>query len=161
MKVLINNREDFDNWCECNDSYYRISYEEDVPKYYPCIVSFRIVDSDDSIYDDLYYEFVYLQDFSELDEDNEEFSDYEPEFIAIDKEDISVGDYIGIECERFEDGSCHLRIADIQQRYDGITGEPYKIVIDEEDEIWSTQSGQCLSNPNTFYEIYGYFRELK
>lgn len=42
-----------------------------------------------------------------------------------------------------------------------MTGEPYKIVIDEENEIWSTQSGMCLSNPKTFYEIYGYFRELK
>lgn len=161
MKVLLNNREDFDRWYKCNDSYEFISYEEDEPKNYPCIVSFRVVDSYDSIYDNLYYEFVYLQDFSELDEDNEEFSDYEPEFIAINKEDISIGDYIGIECERFECDSCHLRIVDIQQRYDAITGEPYKIVTDEEDEIWSTQSGNCLSNPKTFYEIYGYFRELK
>lgn len=156
MKVLINNREDFNNWCECNGSFNRISYEEDKPKYYPCIVSFRFADSDD-----LYNEFVYLQDFSELDEDNEEFSNDEPEYVAINKEDISIGDYIGIECERFEGDSSHLRIVDIQQRYDGITGEPYKIVIDEENEIWSTQSGQCLSNPQTFYEIYGYFRELK
>lgn len=157
MKVLISNKEDFNNWCECNDSFNRISYEEDVPKNYPCIVLFRFADSDD-----LYYEFVYLQDFSELDEDNEEFSDDDPEYVAINKEDISIGDYIGIECERF--GGCyssHLRIVDIQQRYDGITGEPYKIVIDEEDEIWSTQSGMCLSNPKTFFEIYGYFRELK
>ena len=156
MKVLINNREDFNNWCERNGSFNYISYEEQLPKYYPCIVSFRFADSDD-----LYYDFVYLQDFSELDEDNEEFSDYEPEFIAINKEDISIGDYIGIECERFGGYSSHLRIVDIQQRYDGITGEPYKIVTDEENEIWSTQSGQCLSNPQTFYEIYGYFRELK
>lgn len=156
MKVLLNNREDFDRWYKCNDSYEFISYEEDEPKNYPCIVSFRFADSDD-----LYYEFVYLQDFSELDEDNEEFSDYEPEFVEINKEDISVGDYIGIECERFECDSCHLRIVDIQQRYDAITGEPYKIVTDEEDEIWSTKSGNCLSNPKTFYEIYGYFRELK
>ena len=100
MKVLLNNREDFDRWYKCNDSCECISYEEDKPKYYPCIVSFRVVNSYDSIYDNLYYEFVYLQDFSELDEYNEEFSDYEPEFIEINKEDISVGDYIGIECER-------------------------------------------------------------
>ena len=157
MKVLINNREDFDNWWECNDSYKHISYEEDVPKYYPCIVSFRIVGLNDSIYDNLYYEFVYLQDFSEL---YEEFPDDEPEYVEIDKEDISIGDYIGIECERFGD-PYHLRIADIQQRYDEITSRPYKIVIDEEGEIWSTRSGNCLSNPKTFYEIYGYFRELK
>lgn len=160
MKVLINNREDFDNWRECNDSYKHISYDEDAPKYYPCIVSFRIVNSYDSMYDFLYYEFVYLQDFSELDENNEEFSDYEPEYVEIDEEDISIGDYIGIECERFGD-PCHSRIVDIQQRYDEITWKPYKIVIDEEDEIWSAQSGRCLSNPKTFYEIYGYFRELK
>lgn len=160
MKFLINNREDFDNWCKINDSCERISYEEDEPKNYPCIVSFRVVDSYDSIYDNLYYEFVYLQDFSELDEDIEDLYD-DPKYVAINKEDISVGDYIGIECERFECDSCHLRIVDIQQRYDGITGEPYKIVTDEEDEIWSTQSGNCLSNPKTFYEIYGYFRELK
>lgn len=160
MKVLINNREDFDNWWECNDSYKHISYEEDVPKYYPCIVSFRIVGSNHSIYDNLYYEFIYLQDFSELNKDNEEFSDHEPEYVEIDKEDISIGDYIGIECERFGD-PCHLRIADIQQRYDEITSRPYKIVIDEEGEMWSTRSGNCLSNPKTFYEIYGYFRELK
>ena len=66
MKVLINNREDFDNWF--NDSYNYISHEEDVPKYYPCIVTFRVIDAGYSIYDDLYYEFVYLQDF-ELDKD--------------------------------------------------------------------------------------------
>ena len=160
MKVLINSREDFDNWCKCNDSCNLFSYEENVPKYYPCIVSFRVVDSYDSIYDNLYYEFVYLQDFSELDEDIEDLSD-DPKYVAINKEDISIEDYIGIECERFACDSCHLRIVDIQQRYDAITGEPYKIVTDEEDEIWSTQSGSCLSNPKTFYEIYGYFRELK
>jgi hypothetical protein len=160
MKVLLNNREDFDRWYKCNDSCEFISYEEDEPKNYPCIVSFRVVDSYDSIYDDLYYEFIYLQDFSELDEDIEDLYD-DPEYVAINKEDISVGDYIGIECERFACDSCHLRIVDIQQRYDAITGEPYKIVTDEEDEIWSTQSGNCLSNPTTFYEIYGYFRELK
>lgn len=161
MKVLINNREDFDNWCECHNSFNRISYEEDEPINYPCIVIFRVLSTGYSIYDDLYYEFVYLQDFSELSEDDEEFSDYEPEYVAIDKEDISIGDYIGIECERFGTDSCHLRIVDIQQRYDAITGEPYKIVTDEEDEIWSTQSGMCLSNPTTFYEIYGYFKELE
>lgn len=160
MKVLLNNREDFDRWYKCNDSCEFISYEEDEPKNYPCIVSFRVVDSYDSIYDNLYYEFVYLQDFSELDEDIEDLYD-DPEYVAINKEDISIGDYIGIECERFECDSCHLRIVDIQQRYDAITGEPYKIIIDEEDEIWSTKSGNCLSNPKTFYEIYGYFRELK
>lgn len=159
MKVLLNNKEDFDSWRTNNDSFDCISYEEDEPKYYPCIVAFRYVDSDNLYYDDLYYEFVYLQDFSELDKDNEEFSD-DPEYVAINKEDISVGDYIGIECERFSE-TCHLQIVDIQQRYDGITGEPYKIVMDEEDEIWSTQSGSCLSNPKTFYEIYGYFRKLK
>lgn len=160
MKVLLNNREDFDRWYKCNDSCEFISYEEDEPKNYPCIVSFRVVDSYDSIYDDLYYEFIYLQDFSELDEDIEDLYD-DPEYVAINKEDISIGDYIGIECERFACDSCHLQIKDIQQRYDGITGEPYKIVTDEEDEIWSTKSGNCLSNPKTFYEIYGYFRELK
>lgn len=68
MKVLINNREDFDNWCEYNDSYNHISYAEDEPKCYPCIISFRFVNSDDLYYDDLHYEFVYLQDF-ELDKD--------------------------------------------------------------------------------------------
>lgn len=161
MKVLINNREDFDNWCKTNDSYNLISYTEDEPKYYPCIMTFRIIDAGYSIYDDLYYEFVYLQDFSKLSEDDEEFSDYEPEYVAINKEEISIGDYVGIECERFGSDSCHLRIVDIQQRYDAITGEPYKIVTDEEDEIWSTQSGQCISNPVTFYEIYGYFRKLE
>lgn len=68
MKVLINNREDFDNWCECNDSYNLISYTEDEPKYYPCIISFRFADSyHDNLYY-LYYEFIYLQDF-ELDKD--------------------------------------------------------------------------------------------
>lgn len=96
---------------------------------------------------------------TKLDKDNEEFSDHEPEYVEINKEDISIGDYIGIECERFGD-PCHLRIVDIQQRYDEMTSRPYKIVIDEEGEIWSTRSGNCLSNPKTFYEIYGYFREL-
>ena len=160
MKTLLNNKEDFYRWCKCNYTFNPISYEEDVPEYYPCIVTYRIVDSGDLYGDDLYYEFVYLQDF-ELDKDDEEFSYYEPEYVAINKEDISIGDYIGIECERFGSDSCHLRIVDIQQRYDAITGEPYKIVTDEEDEIWSTQSGQCISNPVTFYEIYGYFRKLE
>ena len=65
MKVLLNNKEDFDNWREC-DSYNYISYSEDEPKNYPCIVTFRVIDAGYSIYDDLYYEFVYLEDF-ELD----------------------------------------------------------------------------------------------
>lgn len=68
MKVLINNRKDFDNWREYNNSCDFISYAEDEPKYYPCIVTSRYVDTGDFIYDDLYYEFVYLQDF-ELDKD--------------------------------------------------------------------------------------------
>ena len=83
-----------------------------------------------------------------------------PPYSVMNKIPKELGDYIGIECERFAE-PCHLRIVDIQQRYNEITGEPYKIVIDEEDEIWSTQSGMCLSNSKTFYEIYGYFRELK
>ena len=92
MKELLNNKEDFDNWCEYNDFCNYIPCEEDVPKYYPCIVTYRYVDSADNLYyDDLYYEFVYLQDFSELSEDDEEFSDYEPEYAAINKEDISIG----------------------------------------------------------------------
>lgn len=167
MKRLLNNKEDFDSWRTNNDSFDCISYDEDEPKYYPCVVTSMVIDAGYSIRDDLYYEFVYLQDFSELSEDDEEFSDYELEhvdifeYVAINKEDISIGDYIGIEYERFGSYSCRLRIVDIQQRYDAITGEPYKIVTDEEDEIWSTQSGQCISNPGTFYEIYGYFRKLE
>lgn len=68
MKRLLNNKEDFDNWCEDNDLCNYNSYEEDEPKYYPCIVSFRFADSGGFIYDELYYEFVYLEDF-ELDND--------------------------------------------------------------------------------------------
>lgn len=68
MKDLINNREDFDNWREYNGSCDLISYAEDEPKYYPCIITSRVIDSGYSIRDDLYYEFVYLQDF-ELDKD--------------------------------------------------------------------------------------------
>ena len=67
MKTLLNNKEDFDYW-RAYDSYNYISYEEDEPKYYPCIVTSRVIDAGYSIYDDLYYEFVYLQDF-ELDKD--------------------------------------------------------------------------------------------
>ena len=63
MKVLLNNKEDFDNWREYNNSCDIISCAEDEPKYYPCIVTYRIIDARYSIYDDLYYEFVYLQDF--------------------------------------------------------------------------------------------------
>ena len=62
MKTLLNNKEDFDFWRVYN-LYNYISYEEDEPKNYPCIVTFRIVDNDNSIYEDLYYEFVYLEDF--------------------------------------------------------------------------------------------------
>lgn len=68
MKTLLNNKEDFDFWRKNNDSYNCISYEEDEPKYYPCVVTFRILSTGYSIYDDLYYEFIYLQDF-ELDKE--------------------------------------------------------------------------------------------
>lgn len=68
MKVLINNKEDFDNWRVDNESFDCISYAEDEPKNYPCIITFRVIDAGYSIHDDLYYEFVYLEDF-ELDKD--------------------------------------------------------------------------------------------
>ena len=52
MKFLLNNKEDFDNWRENNTSYDCISYAEDEPKYYPCVVTYRYVDSADNLYYD-------------------------------------------------------------------------------------------------------------
>lgn len=89
-----------------------------------------------------------------------DFDDEERNFQKIDICDLQTGDYICIECERFGCDSAYLKIVDIQQLFDAITGEPIIIVTDEEDETWSTKTGQCLSNPNTFYELIGYYREI-
>lgn len=84
---------------------------------------------------------------------------FESLLIPINYENVSVGDYICIECERFEDDAIYLKIVDVQQRFDTITGEPILIVTDEENKIWSTKTGRCLSDPNSFYEIIGIFRK--
>lgn len=93
-------------------------------------------------------------------DDDIDFDDEKHNFQEIDTCDLQIGDYICIECERFGSDSAYLKIVDIQQRFDAITGEPIIIVTDEEDEIWSTKTGQCLSNPNTFYELIGCYREI-
>ena len=89
-----------------------------------------------------------------------DIDDEERNFQEIDIYDLQIGDYICIECERFESDSIYLKIVDIQQRFDAITGEPMIIVTDEEDEIWSTKTGRCLSNPSTFYELIGCYRKI-
>ena len=103
---------------------------------------------------------VELNVVNDVDDDTDFFNDEERNFQKIDICDLQIGDYICIECERFGCDSVYLKIVDIQQRFDAITGEPIIIVTDEEDEIWSTKTGRCLSNPNTFYELIGCYREI-
>lgn len=63
MKRLLNNKEDFDNWCENIAPDNIFTYDEDIPNNYPCVVVFTYIDETDRIYSDVYYEFVYLSDF--------------------------------------------------------------------------------------------------
>lgn len=89
-----------------------------------------------------------------------DFDDEERNFQKIDIGDLQIGDYILVECEGSFGGSSYLRIEDMQTRYDEYNGKPYIVIFDEEGEAWSSKTGECLSNPNTFYGLTGYYRKI-
>ena len=65
MKRLLNNKEEFTDWISgYNNMFYVNSYEEDEPLNYPCVVIYNERENFNSYKDDLNYEFVYLEDFT-------------------------------------------------------------------------------------------------
>jgi hypothetical protein len=103
---------------------------------------------------------VELNVVNNVDDDIDFFDDEERNFQKIDIYHLRIGDYILIECEGSFGGSSYLRIEDMQTRYDEYNGKPYIVIFDEEGEAWSSKTGECLSNPNTFYCLTGYYRKI-
>ena len=95
-----------------------------------------------------------------VDNDIDFFNDEERDFQKIDIYHLRIGDYILVECEGSFGGSSYLKIEDMQTRYNEYNGKPYIVIFDEEGETWSSKTGECLSNPNTFYVLTGYYRKI-
>lgn len=74
--------------------------------------------------------------------------------------DIQKGDYVCVECERLYNSTSYLEILDIGVMFDNQTGAIVK-TITTEDDIWSTKDGHCINNPDSFYEVVGYYRKTK
>lgn len=65
MKRLFDNKEEFTDWISgYTNSFYVNSYEEEEPLNYPCVVIYNERENFNSYKDDLNYEFVYLEDFT-------------------------------------------------------------------------------------------------
>lgn len=103
---------------------------------------------------------VELNVVNNVDDDIDFFDNEEMNFQKIDIYHLRIGDYILVECEGSFGGSSYLKIEDMQTRYDEYNGKPYIVIFDEEGETWSSKTGECLSNPNTFYVLTGYYRKI-
>lgn len=103
---------------------------------------------------------VELNVVNNVDDDIDFFDGEERNFQKIDIYHLSIGDYILVECEGSFGGSSYIRIEDMQTRYDEYNGKPYIAIFDEEGEIWSSKTGECLTNSNTFYSLTGYYRKI-
>lgn len=66
MKRLFDNKEEFTDWISGynRNRFYVNSYEEEEPLNYPCVVIYTESENFNSYRDDLDYEFVYLEDFT-------------------------------------------------------------------------------------------------
>lgn len=71
LKELLSSEIDFEYWSSGYSSDFLISSNEDKPKYYPCIVVYKYVESE-YIKDYVYYEFVYLDDFEKTEDTTKE-----------------------------------------------------------------------------------------
>lgn len=79
----------------------------------------------------------------------------------IDANEVQNGDYVMVECEHLYDSTSYLKVVSVGVMYDPQTGAPIKTVTTEDEEVWSTLDGSCISNPNSFYEAVGYYKRLK
>ena len=95
------------------------------------------------------------------DDIDSDFDDEERNFQKIDIYHLQIGDYILVECEGSFGGSSYLKIEDMQTRYDEYNGKPYIAIFDEEGEIWSSKTGECLSNPDTFMPWLGIIEKFR
>lgn len=67
IKEVLNDKIDFENWRNNHLLDLAISSNEDEPKQYPCIIVYKYIDSEYiNVIDYVYYEFVYLDDFKNI-----------------------------------------------------------------------------------------------
>lgn len=79
----------------------------------------------------------------------------------IEANEVQIGDYVMVECEHLYDSTSYLKVIDVGIMYDSQTGTPIKTVTTEDEEVWSTRDGYCVSTPNSFYEAVGYYKLSK
>ena len=96
---------------------------------------------------------------SPVEEDEEDV--YYDKLEKIEANEVQKGDYVGVECERLYANTSYLKVIDIGVMYDPQAGTPIKTVTTEDEDVWSTFDGSCISNPNSFYEVVGYYKLLK
>lgn len=72
IKELLNSKIDFKYWSDGYSSDFVISSSEDEPKQYPCVIVYKIEESNYSIKDFVYYDFVYLNDFEKTEDTSKE-----------------------------------------------------------------------------------------
>lgn len=65
IKEVLNSKIDFEKWGDNHLSDIAISSNEDEPKHYPCIIVYKYMESE-YIKDYVHYEFVYLDDFKNI-----------------------------------------------------------------------------------------------
>lgn len=72
LKKLLNSKIDFEYWSSGYSSDFVISSNEYEPKHYPCVIVYKIEETNYSIRDIVYYEFVYLDDFEKTEDTSKE-----------------------------------------------------------------------------------------
>ena len=90
----------------------------------------------------------------------EEDVDYD-DLEEIEANEVQNGDYVMVECEHLYNSTSYLKVIGVGVMYDPQTGTPIKTVTTEDEEVWSTFNGSCISTPNSFYEAVGYYKRLK
>lgn len=76
-------------------------------------------------------------------------------------DEIKVGDYIYIDGESSFCYGSYQKITKIETRYNEFTGKPYKVFKDEDNNLWSAETGLCISGGLRAYSIYGYGRKCR
>ena len=76
-------------------------------------------------------------------------------------DDVKVGDYLYIDGESSFCYGGYQKITKIETRYNEFTGKPYKVFKDDDDNLWSAETGLCISEGLKAYSIYGYGRKSK
>ena len=97
--------------------------------------------------------YLCLDDLFDDDEDDDNFT-YE----KIDIADVKVGDYIAIDGDSsFCYFGYHL-ISKIKTKYNEDTGQPYTLLIDDQDYEWNAPGGYCINGLRAYY-IVGFYRK--